>query len=62
LQNDVVSVKSSIGFEPKEEDPNTGYSLDILVNVDGEDVGIEVDGSSHFIEREPMGKTALKRG
>jgi hypothetical protein len=42
--------------------PNTGYSLDILVNVDGEDVGIEVDGPSHFIEREPMGKTVLKRG
>jgi hypothetical protein len=64
LQNDVLSVKYSIGFEPKEEENSPKHWLQsgYIVNVDGEDVGIEVDGPSHFIERVPMGKTVLKRG
>lgn len=50
LQNDVISVLSSIGFEPKEEAivPIT----DAVVTVDGEDVWIEVDGQNHFINRQ----------
>eukprot|EP00804_Cyclotella_cryptica_P029550 CCRYP_020205-RD/>CCRYP_020205-RD protein AED:0.40 eAED:0.38 QI:0/-1/0/1/-1/0/1/0/73 len=34
--------------------------LDALVEVNGEAVGIEVDGPSHFAGREPLGKMKLK--
>ena len=61
LQNDVVSVLSSIGLLPKEEVlTSSGYRLDALVEVNGTKVGIEVDGPSHFINREPTGSTLLK--
>ena len=39
----------------------SGYRLDALVEVNGEKVGIEVDGPSHFVNREPTGSTLLKR-
>jgi hypothetical protein len=39
----------------------SGYRLDALVEVNGIKVGIEVDGPSHFINREPTGSTLLKR-
>jgi hypothetical protein len=39
----------------------SGYRLDALVEVNGEKVGIEVDGPSHFINRDPTGSTLLKR-
>jgi hypothetical protein len=39
----------------------SGYRLDALVEVNGEKVGIEVDGPSHFINQEPTGSTLLKR-
>jgi hypothetical protein len=62
LQNDVVSVLSSIGMLPEEEVLTpSGYRLDALVEVNGVNVGIEVDGPSHFINRDATGSTLLKR-
>jgi hypothetical protein len=62
LQDDVISVLSSIGLRPKEEElTSSGYRLDALVKVNGIKVGIEVDGPSHFINQEPTGSTLLKR-
>jgi hypothetical protein len=62
LQDDVISVLSSIGMSPKEEvlTPSC-YRLDAIVEVNGEKVGIEVDGPSHFINQEATGSTLLKR-
>jgi hypothetical protein len=62
LQDDVISVLSSIGLITKEEVLTpSGYRLDALVEVNGMKVGIEVDGPSHFVNREPTGSTLLKR-
>jgi hypothetical protein len=62
FQDDVVSVLLSIGLRPEEEVPTaSGYRLDALVEVNGVNVGIEVDGPSHFINREATGSTLLKR-
>jgi hypothetical protein len=62
FQNDVISVLSSIGLCPKEEElTSSGYRLDALVEVNGIKVGIEVDGPAHFMNREPNGRTLLKR-
>jgi len=62
LQDDVVSVLSSIGMLPEEEVlTSSGYRLDALVKVNGEKVGIEVDGPSHFMNRAATGSTLLKR-
>jgi hypothetical protein len=62
LQDDVVHVLSSIGMSPEEEVLTaSGYRLDALVKLNGMKVGIEVDGPSHFINREAMGSTLLKR-
>ena len=40
---------------------NSGPSLDALVEVNGKQVGIEVDGPIHFIGRQPTGSIMLKR-
>jgi len=62
LQQDVVSVLTSVGLQPKEEVVmRSGYSLDALVEVNGREVEIEVDGPSHFVGRKPTGSTTLKR-
>eukprot|EP00984_Skeletonema_dohrnii_P010908 scaffold4291_cov76-Skeletonema_dohrnii-CCMP3373.AAC.4 len=64
LQNDVVVQLSSIGLDPKEEVlMGSGYRIDALVEVSGKQVGIEVDGPSHFIGRSktPLARTILKR-
>jgi hypothetical protein len=62
LQDDVISVLSSIGMSPEEEVLSpSGYRLDAIVEVNGEKVGIEVDGPSHFVNREATGSTLLKR-
>ena len=62
FQNDVLSELSSIGLHPEEEVvTKNGYRLDALVEVHGSKIGIEVDGPSHFVSREPTGSTILKR-
>ena len=63
LQRDVVSEMKSICLRPIKEDHRTesGYSIDALVEINGKKVGIEVDGPSHFIDRQPNGPTLLKR-
>jgi hypothetical protein len=62
LQDDVISVLSSIGMRPEEEVLTlSGYRLDAIVEVNGMKVGIEVDGPSHFINGEATGSTLLKR-
>jgi hypothetical protein len=62
LQDDVISVLSSIGMLPEEEVLTpSGYSLDAIVKVNGVKVGIEVDGPTHFINGDPTGSTLLKR-
>jgi len=62
LQNDVISVLSSIDMPLEEEFlTSSGYRLDSLVEVNGTKLGIEVDGPSHFINQEPTGSTLLKR-
>ena len=38
-----------------------GYRLDALVEVDGNTIGFEVDGTSHFVGRKPSGSIILKR-
>ncbi|KAL7480381.1 hypothetical protein ACHAW6_010139 [Cyclotella cf. meneghiniana] len=62
FQGQVVSELKAIGFEPKEEYrlPDCGYILDALVEVNGEQVGIEVDGPCHFAGQEPLGRMTLK--
>ena len=62
MQDDVFSKLCSIGLEPKEEVlTERGYRLDALVEVNGEKNGIEFDGPSHFLCRNPTGSTLLKR-
>ena len=61
LQDDVISQLSSIGLELEEEvQTKSGYRLDALVQVNGKKVGVEVDGPSHFLGRDPTGSTILK--
>jgi len=62
LQDDVISHLSSIGLELEEEVlTKSGYRIDALVKVIGKEVGVEVDGPSHFLGRNPTGSTILKR-
>ena len=62
LQDDVIFELSSIGMSLEEEFLiSSGYRLDALVEVNGEKVGIEVDGPLHFINREATGRTSLTR-
>eukprot|EP00581_Thalassiosira_minuscula_P000389 CAMPEP_0183742790 /NCGR_PEP_ID=MMETSP0737-20130205/64880_1 /TAXON_ID=385413 /ORGANISM="Thalassiosira miniscula, Strain CCMP1093" /LENGTH=720 /DNA_ID=CAMNT_0025978383 /DNA_START=841 /DNA_END=3004 /DNA_ORIENTATION=- len=62
LQDDVISHLSSIGLQPVEEKLlQTGYRLDAFMEVNGNKIGIEVDGPFHFLGRKPTGNTILKR-
>jgi hypothetical protein len=62
LQKDVVSELDSMGFSPIEEYTTTsGYKLDALIEMRGKKIAIEVDGPSHFINKQPNGPTAMKR-
>ena len=61
--DDVVSILSSMGLQPQEEVLlNSGYMIDAIVEVNGKQVAVEVDGPSHFIgrSRELAGSTILK--
>ena len=61
LQDDVISQLSSMGLELEEEVlTKSGYRLDAFVEVNGKKIGIEVDGPTHFIGRNPNGSTILK--
>ena len=61
LQDDVISELSSIGLQLEEEVlTKSGYWLDAVVEVNGRQIGVEVDGPSHFIGRELTGSTILK--
>jgi hypothetical protein len=62
LQKDVVSELDSMGFSPIEEyTTKSGYKLDALIEINDKKIGIEVDGPSHFINKQPNGRTAMKR-
>jgi hypothetical protein len=62
LQKDVVSELDSMGFSPIEEYTTTsGYKVDALIEMSGKKIAIEVDGPSHFINKQPNGRTAMKR-
>lgn len=62
FQNDVATSLTSIGLHAEEEVlTKSGYRIDMVVEVYGEKVAIEVDGPSHFIGREANGSTILKR-
>lgn len=63
LQRDVISQLTSLGLEPEEEvvlAHGGYYRLDATVEVNGNTIGIEVDGPSHFLGRKPTGSTILK--
>jgi len=63
LQDDVVSCLSSMGLQPLEEVLlKSGYRIDAVVEVNGQQIAVEVDGPSHFIgrSRERTGSTILK--
>jgi len=63
LQDDVVSILSSMGLQPREEVLlKSGYRIDAVVEVNGEQIAVEVDGPFHFIGRsgELTGSTILK--
>jgi len=62
LQDNIVDVLASIGLKPQEEMlMPSGYQLDAYVMVNGVNVGVEVDGPSHFTGYLPNGHTILKR-
>jgi hypothetical protein len=62
FQDYVMNELKSIGLEPQEEFmTSTGYSLDAVVKVNDEQIGIEVDCPFHFAgQRLPLGETTLK--
>jgi len=62
LKDDVVSCLASIGLEPEADFLTLrGYRLDALIQVNGNKVGVEVDGPPNFMGRSPNGRTILKR-
>ena len=62
LQSEVADALRAMGLPVREEvRTRLGYSLDAVVTLDGREVGVEVDGPSHFAGRTPTGATALKR-
>ena len=62
LQRRVGMALALLGLRPEEEVVlHEGYSLTLWWEWRGEPVGVEVDGSFHFIGHEPNGATQLKR-
>jgi len=62
LQSQVADALRAMGLQVQEEvRTSLGHSLDAVVQLDGREVGVEVDGPSHFVGRTPTGSTALKR-
>jgi RAP domain len=65
-QNDVIDLLRTIqGVSHVEEEIRTksGYIMDAVIVYRGNEIGVEVDGASHFVGRSqnPNGKTILKR-
>ena len=61
LQKQVVSVLHSVGLNVDEEvQTKSGYFLDATFIHNGEVIGLEIDGPSHFIGRKKKGNTILK--
>ncbi|EJK66728.1 hypothetical protein THAOC_12320 [Thalassiosira oceanica] len=62
LQNDVVGELKAAGLDLDEEVLlGSGYRIDALVKIgDERKVAVEVDGPSHFMQRQPAGSTTLK--
>ena len=61
FQDDVVSSLSSMGLQPQEEVlMKSGYRIDAVVEVNGRQLAVEVDGPHHFVGRELTGSTILK--
>ena len=62
FQDHVMNEIKSLGLKPREEYlTSTGYTLDALVEINGEQVGVEVDGPFHFAgQGQPLGKMTLK--
>jgi len=63
FQDDVISILSSMDLQPQEEVlMKSGYRIDAVVDVNGKQIAVEVDGPSHFIgrSRELTGSTILK--
>ena len=64
LQRHVANALRALGLDLQEEVRTAqGYSLDVVVCVEGRKIAVEVDGPSHFVGRtqKPTGATALKR-
>ena len=64
FQDDVVSILLSMGLQPQEEVLlKCGYRIDAVVEVNGKQIAVEVDGPSHFIgrSRDLTGSTILKK-
>ena len=65
LQRNVAAALKDLGLRVREEVRTAeGYSIDVVVaTADGHEVGVEVDGPSHFVgtSRTPNGATLLKR-
>lgn len=62
LQKDVLMELDSMGLKPVEEYLTpSGYSLDALIEINGTQIGVEVDGPYHFIGKTLDGSTLLKQ-
>ena len=62
LQSDVGAALDEMDTAAREEQRTpAGWSVDVLVTWEGLEVAVEVDGPSHFIDREPTGATVFKR-
>lgn len=59
---DLMCALRSIGLAPIEKVTTPkGFMVDVCAELDGNKMGVRVDGPHHFIGRTPMGKTLLKR-
>lgn len=62
LQKEVTSVLHTLELAPEEEvQTKSGYVLDATLIFNGNVIGVEVDGPSHFVGRRLKGNTILKQ-
>lgn len=61
LQIEIISELASMGIRFDEEScTKSGFSLDVLVDVNGTKIALEVDGPHHFVGRKLTGNSMLK--